>query len=76
MISYVDGEQRYRFVNGVYETWFCQPRAYFLGRTVQETLGEAAYTVAYPRLTQALAGERVTFENTVLYPDGFARVRC
>lgn len=73
LISYVDGEQRYRFVNGVYETWFCQPRAYFLGRTVQETLGEAAYGVAQPRLTQALAGERVTFENTILYPDGITR---
>lgn len=73
LISYVDREQRYRFVNGVYETWFGQPRTHFIGRTVQETLGDDAYAVAHPRLLQALSGERVTFENTIFYPDGITR---
>lgn len=73
LISYVDRAQRYRFVNAVYEAWFGQPRTYFLGRTVQETLGEAAYGVAHPHLRQVLAGQRITFENTIPYPDGITR---
>ena len=45
-ISYVDAEQRYRFVNRTYEEWFNCQKADLLGRTVEEVVGPTAYRQA------------------------------
>jgi PAS domain S-box-containing protein len=73
LISYVDAEQRYRFVNRTYEEWFGRPRAEVVGRTVREVLGEAAYDKARRHVEAALAGERVTFEGLMPFRDGGPR---
>lgn len=73
LISFVDRAECYGFVNAIYEQWFGQSREQIVGRTVQEVLGDAAYAVVQPRIVQALAGERITFENTIAYPDGITR---
>ncbi|AYV48630.1 hypothetical protein CFHF_19545 [Caulobacter flavus] len=73
LISYVDAGQRYGFVNQTYEAWFGQSRDAILGRTVAEVLGEVAYDGVRPSLQRALAGERVSFESQMAYPDGEAR---
>ena len=69
LIAYIDRDQRYAFANTAYEVWFGIERNRLLGRTVREVLGAAAYEVAQGRIERALAGEAVTFENT-LQPAG------
>ena len=73
LIAYVDSEERYRFNNYAYEQWFGRPRSEVYGRTVREVLGEEAYMAAAPHVRAALAGRLVTFEESLVYPDGNAR---
>src|SRR5262249_55821167 len=73
LVAYVDSDERYRFNNYAYQQWFGRPRSEVYGRTVREILGEEAYATALPYVRAALAGRRVTFEETVMYPDGNMR---
>jgi PAS domain S-box-containing protein len=73
LIAYVDSEERYRFNNHAYEEWFQRPPSEVLGRTVREVVGEEAYAAALPRVRAALAGQLVTFEESLLYPGGKLR---
>jgi PAS domain S-box-containing protein len=73
LISYVDGEHRYQFLNHAYRTWFNQDPAALLGRPVREVLGEEAYATALDHMTRALAGERLAFEARMPYREGFVR---
>ena len=50
LVSFIDREERYRFANTAYETWFGAPAAAVRGRTVREVLGEAAYAVLAPHI--------------------------
>jgi PAS domain S-box-containing protein len=62
LISYVDREQRYRFVNRAYELWFGVDRSRIEGRTLEEVLGQDAYGQVRDHAARALSGESVTFE--------------
>jgi PAS domain S-box-containing protein len=62
LIGYIDAEQRFRFNNLAYETWYARPRSEITGRAVREVLGEAAYQKVRPHLERALAGGRVSFQ--------------
>ncbi len=72
LISYIDSEQRYRFVNKLYEDWFGNS---VCNRHVQEVLGEAAYETVRPYIEAALAGQRVTFEHSLSYKAELAGTR-
>jgi len=67
LISYVDREHRYRFVNRAYERWFGVDRSELEGKTLAEVLGAEAYGRVREHATRALAGENVTFETTYDY---------
>ena len=43
LISYVDADERYRFNNRTYESWFGRKAGEVEGRTVREVMGENAY---------------------------------
>lgn len=73
LISYVDREERYRFVNRAYERWFGLDRSQIEGRTLREVLGDTAYGRLRDHVTRALAGETVTFEGEVDYQDAGKR---
>jgi PAS domain S-box-containing protein len=62
LTSYVDEDQRYRFINKAYEDWCGRPRGEILGRRLSEVLGDEAYDVVRPRVERALAGEHLTWE--------------
>ena len=67
LVAYVDRDLRYKFVNRVYEDWFDQSREEIQGRVVAEVVGPDAFVAVRDRLQQALAGERVTFEQMMPY---------
>ncbi len=73
LISYVDSERRYRFLNERYQEWLLQPIEEIVGRNVQDVLGSAYYETIEPWITRVLAGERVRFESTNTFSDGKKR---
>ncbi len=74
-VSFVDHEQRYRFVNLAYERAFARPRQAWYGRTVREILGEAAYQKAGPYILRALQGEAVSFDGELTTAEGYRSYR-
>jgi PAS domain S-box-containing protein len=70
LISYIDAELRYRFVNHAYSEWFGHDREEVVGRSVRDVLGPDAFALVEPDLRRALAGERVSYEKTLPYKDG------
>ncbi len=73
LISYVDRDLRYRFVNATYERWLGVPAARILGQRAPEMLGEEALAVRRDSAERALAGETVTYEAELPFPDGQTR---
>jgi PAS domain S-box-containing protein len=62
MVSYLDGEQRYRFNNRAYfQAYGITPKELY-GKHVREVVGEDGYRQIQPRLDQAMTGQRVEFE--------------
>jgi PAS domain S-box-containing protein len=73
LISYVDQEERYQFVNKQYEQWFGVRRDALLGRTVREVIGESAYKITKPHIRRVMSGERFRTEQFMPYKDGGGR---
>lgn len=75
LISYVDREHRYRFVNRSYTEWFGKSRAEVIDKHLSEVLGEAAYQALLPEVETALSGVEVVFERLVPYKSGERFIR-
>lgn len=73
LISYADADQRYRFVNKAYETFFGCRREQLCGKFVGDVIGSEAYQVAKPYIERALAGYSVTYEIEMPYQTGGSR---
>jgi diguanylate cyclase len=56
LIAYVDTDLRYRFANERYREWFGVKSQDMIGRTVQESMGEAFYAPRRAALERCLAG--------------------
>jgi PAS domain S-box-containing protein len=61
LVAYIDGELRYRYVNRRFEEWYRKPRAWFIGRPVEEVVGPA-FELTGPLLRRAAAGEFLRFD--------------
>lgn len=72
-ISYTDRDQRYRFVNQTYETWFGHPQEALLGCTVESVIGPDAYRRVQAYIERVFAGETVTYEACMPYPEDTPR---
>lgn len=70
LVSFVDREHRYRFVNRTYTEWFGGSREEVSGKHLSEVLGEAAYRTILPEIEKVLSGEEVFFERLVPYKSG------
>jgi PAS domain S-box-containing protein len=70
LVSYVDSEQRYRFVNRDYTNWFKLAPEEIVGKHLREVIGEAAYATVLPKLEKVFAGEALEFEQLMPYPEG------
>lgn len=65
LISYLDADLRYRFINRAYETWFDLPPGAFAGRTPAEVFGVERTEAKMAQLRAALAGRRQEFEQVL-----------
>jgi PAS domain S-box-containing protein len=72
-VAYVDKDQRYRFVNRVYEEWHGVSEREIVGHRVEEFVDEELYATIEPRIEQALTGHTVNFQSEGSYPDGRKR---
>jgi PAS domain S-box-containing protein len=70
LVSYMDADVRYQFVNKIYEAWFPWRREDIQGKSVREVVGEAAYAAVAHHIEAALAGKRVSFEQFMPYKAG------
>ncbi len=66
LIGYLDADRRYRFVNRVYQDWFGLNGSAMIGKTPEEALGPDTAREVAPYLEQAMRGETVRFERTIL----------
>ena len=73
LVSYVDAEHRYQFVNKTYTDWFGHKPEEIIGKHVREVLGEAAYAAILPAMERVFSGETFSFERLMPYKDGGSR---
>jgi|CXWL01.1.fsa_nt_gi PAS domain S-box-containing protein len=67
LISYVDKDERYRYVNTKFTEWLGTPTAEIVGRKVRDVVGARIYRVLKPHIDRALSGEEVSFEALLTY---------
>ncbi|MEL6927214.1 MAG: PAS domain S-box protein [Cyanobacteria bacterium J06600_6] len=63
LIAYIDKQQRYRYNNRTYETWYGKPRSSLQGLPMKELVGEDNHQKMLPYIEMALAGKEVSFET-------------
>ena len=73
LITFLDTDQRFLFVNKTAADWFGLPIGEIVGKTVASILGKESYGNLRDYIDRVLAGERVKFEATIEYPDGKTR---
>jgi PAS domain S-box-containing protein len=73
LVSYVDADGCYRFVNKRYEEWFGVPRTEIVGKHYRQVLGDAVYERIKDHVEEALSGHRVSYEDALPYARGGAR---
>ncbi|WP_445627538.1 PAS domain-containing protein [Nostoc sp. DSM 114167] len=69
LISYVDANRCYQFINHTYEVWFKRSRDQILGNPVRQLLGEAVYQRVEPYIDRVFAGQTVPLEAEIPFPD-------
>ncbi|MFL6699095.1 MAG: PAS domain-containing protein [Vitreoscilla sp.] len=62
LITYVDTEERLRFMNGTFHDWLGVDLAKSVGRPLRDVVGDEHYVSRREHLRAALAGQRVEFE--------------
>ncbi|MCX6046359.1 MAG: PAS domain S-box protein [Chloroflexi bacterium] len=73
LIGYIGTDERYRFVNATFETWFQRSRQQIIGSSVTELIGDEDWARLSIYRNQALAGDTVSYETMFAYPDGITR---
>jgi PAS domain S-box-containing protein len=68
LVSYIDSDERYQYVNAGYEDWYGKPRDSFIGTRISDIASPETYERNAPYLKAALAGETVRFETQVDHP--------
>lgn len=63
LISDIDKDYRYRYVNKTYEEWYRIPRTEIIGKRIPDVIGEEGFELVRPYIDRALQGEFVTFET-------------
>lgn len=75
LISYLDCDLRFRFVNRTYQQWFGDAAAPQIGASVREFYGEHAWVEIEPWLRAALEGQEVAYDREMVRPEGRRHVQ-
>ena len=70
LVGYIDQDKRFRLSNELYGEWFDRPASEIEGRLLAEVIGEDVYRQIEPQVELALAGERVSYDRNMTFPDG------
>ncbi|MBD2520306.1 AAA family ATPase [Nostoc sp. FACHB-973] len=70
LISYVDANRCYQFINLTYQIWFKRSRDEILGKPVHALLGEMVYQRVEPYINQVFEGQTVSLEAEIPFPPG------
>jgi diguanylate cyclase (GGDEF)-like protein/PAS domain S-box-containing protein len=70
LISYLDRDLRFRFVNKAYQDWFGVQPEQLLGLSLHEFYGDEAWAQMEPHMRAALAGRQVTYERRLAVSGG------
>ncbi|MDP9043337.1 MAG: PAS domain S-box protein [Pseudomonadota bacterium] len=62
LVSHIDLEFRYTYVNLPYLRWFSLDDDTLVGKTVREVFGDAAFESVRPHMEKAMGGKEVSFE--------------
>lgn len=73
MVAYFDGKRRCRFANRRYAEFFGFPNQTFIGKSLEEIVGAAAYRVVLPNMERCYAGRHVAFERSQTDANGSIR---
>ena len=73
LMSYVDADCVYRFVNRAYEQWFGISRKRIIGHKVKDVVGARAWAKIRPELRKALKGRASGYESFLDYKDAGPR---
>lgn len=73
LISYVDKNLCYVYVNETYESWMRLSKNEIIGKSIQEILTTQSLHMTMPYVTQVLLGKEVSFETYLSYKDGQTR---
>ncbi|MHA1568353.1 MAG: PAS domain S-box protein, partial [Alphaproteobacteria bacterium] len=73
LIGYIDTGERYVFLNKTAEKWHDRPAEELYGKTLEEVLPKPLYALNASRFKAALSGERVNFEDEMVFPNGDKR---
>ncbi len=72
-ISFVDRDERLRFVNRATTTWHGRPAEELIGMRLADLMSGDDYRFAKPYIDAALSGESVQYEREMRYHDGARR---
>ena len=63
LMSDIDADCCYRYVNKTYEQWYRMSRDSIIGKPMQEIVGSKAFAILKPYVDRALKGEMITIET-------------
>jgi diguanylate cyclase (GGDEF)-like protein/PAS domain S-box-containing protein len=62
LISHIDKDERYTFINATFKLWLGKEPGYVIGRNVAEVAAPENYALRQEQMRLCLAGQRVAFE--------------
>lgn len=68
-VCFIDTEERYQYVNATYQKWFHKSPDMIIGRKIADVIGLRNNEQLQQHVRRALAGETVSFEFDMLFPD-------
>jgi len=74
LITYMDRDRVFRFVNKTAESWYGLTTDEIVGKCVEDILGTDSYATLHPHVETALSGNVAKFEQSIEYPDGKTRI--
>ncbi len=76
LVAYIDTDERYRFANQTFQSWYGLAPQNLIGRSIAEVMTDAVYQDLQGHVRRALSGERVAFDREIGSGDNARYVRC